>query len=198
MLAWVNKCGEEELLTAELPVTQFGKLHQIANATIELDKDDNTVLVEPSNKIDCLVEDVIKLTQEPVIVFSAGTKLLDLVEKRMNKEHLSYVRLDGSTSRMARTAGIERFQAGKARVFLGTIKAAGTAITLTAASTVVFLDQTDRTDWNNQAEDRAWRMGQKNAVHVIHIRSKDTVDQKRETRLIRKGQWFRETLGDSA
>jgi SNF2 family DNA or RNA helicase len=198
MLAWINKMGEEEILTADIPITQFGRLHQAANATLEFNEDDEVELVEPSNKIDCLVDEVLKVTQEPVIVFTAGTNFLDLVQERLQKECISFVRLDGTTSRMARTGAIERFQSGNIRVFLGTVRAAGVGITLTAASTVVFLDETDRSDWNAQAEDRAWRIGQKNAVHVIHIRSKNTVDQDREKRVVRKADWFRRTLGDSA
>lgn len=197
MLAWLGD-DEADLLTADLPIVQSTRLHQVANATIELDENGNVILIEPSNKIDCLVENVLNVTQSPVIVFTSRTGFLDLVEKRMRKEQISFVRLDGSTSRMARQGAIDRFQRGQARVFLGTIGAAGTAITLTAASTVVFLDEDDRHTWNDQAEDRAWRFGQTEPVHIIHILSKKTVDQKRERRLKRKAEWFRETLGDSS
>jgi SNF2 family DNA or RNA helicase len=74
----------------------------------------------------------------------------------------------GDTSMSERMPIVNRFQEGKHQIFIGGLKAAGTGITLTRASTLIFFEN----DWNpatmSQAEDRLCRIGQKKMVHVIH------------------------------
>src|SRR5690606_5120438 len=113
---------------------------------------------------------------EPIVIFSRFKQLIRLVEDRLAKKDIRYVRITGDDSEADRRKAVADFQAGRVRVFLGTIGAGSEGITLTAASTVIFLDR----DWtparNAQAEDRLHRIGQKNAVQVIDIIARDTVD----------------------
>jgi SWI/SNF-related matrix-associated actin-dependent regulator 1 of chromatin subfamily A len=80
---------------------------------------------------------------------------------------------------------------------MGTIAAGGEGITLTAASTVVFLDRSWKPSKNRQAEDRCHRIGQKDTVNIIDIMAKDTVDLGRRQRINMKWSWIKEILGDS-
>lgn len=112
---------------------------------------------------------------EKVIVFSKSTRVLDAIEKKMEKQ--AVVRLDGSMSQGARERAVEQFQGSEAiRVFLGQVDAAGVGLTLTAANRVVFNDM----DWlpGNllQAEDRAHRIGQDRHLNVTYLVADGTFD----------------------
>jgi SWI/SNF-related matrix-associated actin-dependent regulator 1 of chromatin subfamily A len=79
-------------------------------------------------------------------------------------------------------------------VFAGTIGAGGVGITLTAASTVVFLDRAWSPSQNLQAEDRLHRIGQKNAVQVIDIVAEGTIDSARNQKIKLKWEWLKQIL----
>ena len=89
-----------------------------------------------------------------------------------------------------------RFQNGEVPIFLGTIAAGSEGINLTAANTVVFLDR----DWtparNSQAEDRLHRIGQDNAVQVLDIVAKGTVDLYKDRKLSMKKYYIKKMLQD--
>jgi len=102
----------------------------------------------------------------------------------------------GATSSDDRKDIIRNFQAGKLRVFAGTIAAGGIGITLTAASTVVIIDRTWSASLNLQAEDRLHRIGQKNAVQVIDIISRGTLDAKRMQKINLAWSWIKRLIGD--
>jgi SNF2 family DNA or RNA helicase len=76
------------------------------------------------------------------------------------------------------------------------MKAGGVGIDLFAASTVVFMDRAWSPVDNVQAEDRLWREGQENAVQVIDIMARNTVDLGRRQRLEQKWEWLKALLGD--
>ena len=123
------------------------------------------------------MQEIIEGTDQKIIVFSQFKGMLDAVEHRLAKQDIESVRIDGETPMGERSNIVDRFQNDPGvQVFLGTIRAAGVGITLTASSTVVFLDL----DWtpalNEQAEDRAHRIGQTDNVQVIRIKAEDTVD----------------------
>src|SRR6266702_3934227 len=104
--------------------------------------------------------------------------------------------LTGLTSQQDRTEGVRDFQAGRKRVFIGTIAAGGVGITLTAADTVVFTDRGWSAGVNNQAIDRLHRIGQKNAVQVIDIVARDTIDMGKLQHLESSWYWLKRLLGD--
>ncbi len=110
------------------------------------------------------------------IVFSQWTSLLDLIEKELDAHGLTYVRLDGSTR--DRGAVVERFQADDGPpVLLSSLKAGGTGLNLTAADHVFLMDPWWNPAAEDQAADRAHRIGQVRPVTVYRLIAKDTIEE---------------------
>lgn len=152
-------------------------------------------LSEPSCKID---EAIAKIQESdgPVIMFSQFAQMADLLKKRCDKLGISCGLYTGSVSKEERDQVVRDFQAGKLKVFAGSIKAGGQGLTLTASSTVGLLNR----DWvqalNQQAIDRAHRIGQKNAVHVIDFVTEGTIDEDRNTEIELDWQVIKKLLGE--
>lgn len=110
------------------------------------------------------------------IVFSQWTSFLDLVEPELKARNIGFVRLDGSTEN--RGAVVEKFQAEDGPpVFLSSLKAGGTGLNLTAADHVFLLDPWWNPAAEDQAADRAHRIGQLRAVTVYRLIAKDTIEE---------------------
>lgn len=117
------------------------------------------------------------LEEQPKIVFFAHHKeVLDIVQKKLTDKGISVSRVDGSVTQEKRQIAIDSFQTQDTQVFIGSIRACGEGITLTASSTVVFGEM----DWTPakmmQCEDRCHRIGQKNCVSVINIVLENSID----------------------
>jgi superfamily II DNA or RNA helicase len=112
------------------------------------------------------------------LVFSQFTRLLDLLEERLIARGTSYLRLDGSTPVGERRSLVESFQAGGAELFLISLKAGGTGLNLTAADYVVHLDPWWNPAAEDQASDRAHRIGQTRPVTIYRLVAADTVEEK--------------------
>jgi len=194
MIAWIGS-QEEEVLPAPVVIAQLTRLQQFAVAFAEYDETGRVRLTEPSSKLDALME-VLSETEEPVVVFSRFKQLVNLAGDRLRAADITHVTLTSDTPQQDRRTVVSRFQNGEVRVFIGSIGAGGVSITLTRSSTVVFLDR----DWspalNTQAEDRLHRYGQENAVQVIDIIARRTVDQGKAQMLETKKSWIRQILGD--
>lgn len=208
MLAWVGK-HDQEPLAAPIIVAQLTRLKQFALAfaeVITVKKYDSikqewvelrkVKLSEPSTKLDALMELLEDHPDKKFVVFSESKQIIELLVTRLVKAKIAHVSLTGDTPQSQRPKIIDEFQLGEAKVFAGTIQAGGEGITLTASSTVVFLDRTWNPSKNKQAEDRCHRIGQKNAVEVIDIVAKDTVDGGRLQQIKLKWSWLRMLLGD--
>ena len=208
MLAWVGK-HDTEPVAAPIIVAQLTRLKQFALAFAEIitvNKWDNiknemvmvrkVKLSEPSSKLDALMELIEDHPDKKFVVFSESKQIIELLCTRLIKAKVAYVSLTGDTPQSQRPKIIDEFQFGDARIFAGTIQAGGEGITLTASSTVVFLDRTWNPSKNKQAEDRCHRIGQQNAVEVIDIVAKDTVDGGRLQQIKLKWSWLRMLLGD--
>jgi len=134
---------------------------------------------DESAKLDALRELLTTLIEEgrPTLVFSQFTSLLDLVESEVLKNlGVSYLRLDGQTR--DRSDLVTRFQAGEAQVFLLSLKAGGTGLTLTRADTVILLDPWWNPAVERQAADRAHRIGQDRPVTVYRLVAVGTVEER--------------------
>jgi SNF2 family DNA or RNA helicase len=196
MIAWIGK-QEEELLAAPVVIAQLTRLQQFSCAFADFDPATGKVrLQEPSSKLDALMQLLEDNPDKQVVVFSRFKSFCHMALRRLRKDGITCVELTGDIPHKDRAGAIKRFQDGRARVFVGSIAAGGVGITLTAASTVVFVDR----DWspalNVQAEDRLHRHGQKDAVQVIDIVARNTVDLGRMQRLELKKAWIRRILGD--
>ena len=134
-----------------------------------------------SAKIEVLMAQLEELRQEghKVLVFSQFTSFLGIVETALRKRKFNYVRLDGSTSMEARQALVAEFQANsEVGIFLISLKAGGIGLNLTAADYVFLLDPWWNPAAENQAIDRAHRIGQKNKVMAYRLIAKGTIEEK--------------------
>lgn len=113
-----------------------------------------------------------------ILLFSQFTTALDIIAQRLEKEKISYYMLTGSTSKEKRAKLVADFNQDKTPVFLISLKAGGTGLNLTAASIVIHLDPWWNMAAQNQATDRAHRIGQKQVVTVYQLIMKDTVEEK--------------------
>lgn len=134
-----------------------------------------------SGKIDVALE-IIKDDIEnnhKILLFSQFTSVLDILGKELQKNKIEYLYLDGSTKAKDRLALVEEFNnSEKSKVFLISLKAGGTGLNLTSADVVIHFDPWWNPAAEEQATDRAHRMGQKNVVEVIKLIAKGTVEEK--------------------
>lgn len=114
-----------------------------------------------------------------ILVFSQFTSVLKNIGKRLDKNHINFYYLDGSTSAKYRITLVDSFNNNKEiKVFLISLKAGGTGLNLTSANTVIHFDPWWNPSVENQASDRAHRIGQKQVVEVIKLISKGTIEEK--------------------
>jgi SNF2 family DNA or RNA helicase len=111
-----------------------------------------------------------------VLLFSQFTSMLAIIEDHLIEEGITYLKLTGETK--DRQALVERFQSGEAEVFLISLKAGGTGLTLTGADTVIHYDPWWNPAAENQATDRAYRIGQDKPVFVHKLICKNTVEER--------------------
>lgn len=131
-----------------------------------------------SSKVEALIEAITDATadEHKCIVFSQWTSFLDLIEPELKKNGIDFVRLDGSTR--DRGAVVDRFQDDNGPpVILSSLKAGGTGLNLTAADHVFLLDPWWNPAAEDQAADRAHRIGQTRPVTVYRLIAKDTIEE---------------------
>ncbi|MBL8601442.1 MAG: DEAD/DEAH box helicase family protein [Myxococcales bacterium] len=133
---------------------------------------------EASSKREAFLELVDALVEEGrrVLVFSQFVELLSLWRRDLDARGLRYEYLDGGT--VDRDAVVERFQQGDAPLFLISLKAGGTGLNLTAADTVIHCDPWWNPAVEDQATDRAHRMGQERPVTVYRLIALGTVEDR--------------------
>ena len=133
-----------------------------------------------SGKLDALEEIVGDAVESGhrLLIFSQFTTLLGHIGERLKKMGLKYHYLDGSTPALERMKLVKSFNAGDRPVFLISLKAGGTGLNLTGADMVLHVDPWWNPAVEDQATDRAYRLGQKNNVQVVRLIMKDTVEEK--------------------
>lgn len=140
----------------------------------------------PSGKLERLMDMVLELLSEgrKIILFSQFTSMLDLIRWRFDANGLRYSLLTGDTK--DRKSAIEAFQTGAAEVFLVSLKAGGVGLNLTAADTVIIFDPWWNPAVEEQAIDRAYRIGQDKAVFVYRLVAAGTIEEKMDELKARK------------
>ncbi|NMN00684.1 helicase [Bifidobacterium sp. DSM 109958] len=132
-----------------------------------------------------------------VLVFSQFTSFLDLIGERLRAHDVPYYVITGSTPKKRRVELVDRFNADAVPVFLISLKAGNTGLNLTGASVVIHADPWWNAAAQDQATDRAHRIGQTRDVNVYQIVAKDTVEE-RMLRLQRtKSEIARQVVGGS-
>ncbi|MBY0146476.1 DEAD/DEAH box helicase [Neobacillus niacini] len=119
-----------------------------------------------------------KLAGRRVLIFSQFTKMLQLIGREMAVQGMPFFYLDGQTPSEERLELTNRFNAGERDLFLISLKAGGTGLNLTGADTVVLYDLWWNPAVEEQAADRAHRMGQTNIVQVIKLVARGTIEEK--------------------
>ncbi|MEA1955138.1 MAG: DEAD/DEAH box helicase [Campylobacterota bacterium] len=134
--------------------------------------------VKESAKLELFLDLVDELLQEgrKILVFSQFTSMLSIIEEKIKSKKISYTKLTGSTTKREKV--IDEFTSGKADIFLISLKAGGVGLNLTQADTVIHYDPWWNPAVENQATDRAYRIGQKKAVFVYKLIVENTIEQK--------------------
>ncbi len=138
----------------------------------------DTLRGEGSAKLQVLLEQIaLRAPQQKILVFSQFVSMLDLVGQELDGTGTRYVRLTGATKDRAEV--VRQFQEDESvRVFLLSLKAGGTGLNLTAASCVFLLDPWWNPAVEQQAIDRAYRIGQHQNVQAFRLICPDTVEEK--------------------
>lgn len=111
-----------------------------------------------------------------ILLFSQFTSMLDLIVPELNKRKIGFVEIRGDTK--DRATPVKQFQAGTVPVFLLSLKAGGTGLNLTEADTVIHYDPWWNPAVENQATDRAHRIGQNRAVFVFKLIASGTIEER--------------------
>jgi len=176
---WYDNKKEESSSLA----VQFTKLMKVRQL-IALEKVQSTI---------DFCEDIVEQGKK-IIIFTNFTESLNKIYEHFGKKA---VKLDGTMSKTQRQESVDRFQTDeKVMVFVGNIKAAGVGITLTSAEVVVMNDLSFVPADHAQAEDRAYRYGQKSNVLVYYPLFENTIEAKIYDILNRKKQIVRTVMGD--
>ena len=132
----------------------------------------------------CKLEACIELLKEAaegghkVLLFSQFTSMLALLSERLQAEGIRYYILTGATAEQQRAALVDAFNADDTPVFMISLKAGGTGLNLTGADMVIHYDPWWNLAAQNQATDRAHRIGQQNPVQVVRLIVRGTVEEK--------------------
>lgn len=153
------------------------KLRQVCCHSKLLKLDSAKKAHKHSSKLDMLAQMLPDMVEEGrrILIFSQFTTMLQLIEELIIGLSIDYVKLTGRTR--DRETPINAFQNGDVPIFLISLKAGGTGLNLTAADTVIHYDPWWNPAAEDQATDRAHRIGQKNKVFVYKLLTEGTVEQ---------------------
>lgn len=144
---------------------------------------DPTVIMDDytggSGKINIAKDLILKNMQEhKILLFSQFTSVLTRISHELKLQNIEYCYLDGSIPSKDRIKLVDEFNNTNIRVFLISLKAGGTGLNLTSADIVIHFDPWWNLSAEDQATDRAHRIGQKKVVEVIKLIAKDTIEEK--------------------
>ena len=113
-----------------------------------------------------------------MLVFSQFTSMLEILEQRLADDKISYYKITGTTPKEKRLELVNQFNENEVPVFLISLRAGGTGLNLTGADLVIHYDPWWNVAAQNQATDRAHRIGQKKTVSVVKLIVKDSIEEK--------------------
>lgn len=172
-------------------------LQEVCCHPLLLNKDLNTKNCSESTKMDVL-ENILKNAYESghkVVVFSRFTRMLKIIKEKINFLHMNYFYLDGKTKN--RIAIVEEFEQSKSGIFLISLKAGGFGINLVSADIAIIYDPWWNPAVEKQAEDRLYRIGQKNNVMIYRLITVDTIEEKIYELQHRKQDLYSQILDNS-
>lgn len=211
MIAWVGE-NEDQPINTSIVLAQITRLQQFAAAYAYIETVTKNRLIEgvltpveervlrltdPSSKIDAALDIIYGAGNNQIVFFSQFSTVIDLFIERCKRQKISCVKYTGDTSNKDREKAKLGFAKGEFQVIALTIRSGGTALDeLKVASTGVFFDRDWSASNNNQAEDRLWRMGQKNAVQIIDLVAANTVERARLDKVEMSWALIKQLLGD--
>ena len=136
---------------------------------------------EGSSKLEQCIEIIKDATEagHKILLFSGYTSMFEIIQKELEKNEITYFKLTGSTKVDERIRMADEFNENKdIKVFLISLKAGGTGLNLTGADMVIHYDPWWNASAENQATDRAYRIGQKNNVQVYKLITKNSIEEK--------------------
>ena len=113
-----------------------------------------------------------------ILLFSQFTSMLDLLKERLDREEIPYYEITGATPKKERLRLVTDFNTGDVPLFLISLRAGGTGLNLTGADIVIHYDPWWNAAAQNQATDRAHRIGQQKPVTVFKLIAKDSIEEK--------------------
>ena len=113
-----------------------------------------------------------------ILVFSQFTSMLEILQRKLKEEGIAYYTITGATSKEKRLQMVKAFNEGETPVFLISLKAGGVGLNLTGADVVIHYDPWWNLAVQNQATDRAHRIGQTKKVTVYKLIVKKTIEEK--------------------
>lgn len=170
---WEREDGAIDTFSA---LTVINKLRQITSGFILVDGEP-TELRNAGPRAEALSE-VIDETEGQFIVWASFREEIRRITAMLKERGETFREYHGGTSPKERTAAIDDFQAGRARVFVGNPAAAGTGLTLTAAETAIYYSSDFSIVQRSQSEDRCHRIGTRHPVLYIDIVGRETIDER--------------------
>ena len=133
-----------------------------------------------SGKVDAFLSMAEELVENgsSILVFSQFSSMLEILEQELKQKQIHTLLLTGKNTKEQRRSMVEEFQQSQSCVFLISLKAGGTGLNLTAADTVIHFDPWWNIAAQNQATDRAHRIGQKKVVNVIQLVMKNSIEER--------------------
>ncbi|MDR1344749.1 MAG: DEAD/DEAH box helicase [Tannerellaceae bacterium] len=157
-------------------LAEITKLRQASCNPLLIDKDINI----PSSKLAAFLDIAgeLKENKHRALVFSQFVSHLSIVRKALDEQGVTYQYLDGSSPIAEREKSVRKFQSGEGDLFLISLKAGGLGLNLTAADFVIHLDPWWNPAIEDQASDRAHRIGQTRPVTIYRLVAENTIEEK--------------------
>ena len=136
---------------------------------------------EGSSKLEQCIEIIAEAIEagHKILLFSGYTSMFEIIEKELKKNNIKYFKLTGATKVDERMKMVDEFNENpEVKLFLISLKAGGTGLNLTGADMVIHYDPWWNISTENQATDRAYRIGQKNNVQVYKLITKNSIEEK--------------------
>ena len=136
---------------------------------------------EGSSKLEQCIEIIAEAIEagHKILLFSGYTSMFEIIEKELKKKNIKYFKLTGATNVDERMKMVDEFNSNPdIKIFLISLKAGGTGLNLTGADMVIHYDPWWNISTENQATDRAYRIGQKNNVQVYKLITKNSIEEK--------------------
>ncbi len=152
------------------------KLRQLCNDPRLLYENINTISSKMEACFDIIEQSI--QTGKKILIFSQFTSLLEMLQEELDNREIDSYYLNGATPKLLRNQMVNDYNEDDVPVFLISLKAGGTGLNLTGAEVVIHFDPWWNISAQNQASDRAYRIGQKNVVQVFKLIMKDSIEEK--------------------